>query len=350
MLKEDIYKFVERRDNAAPADQRRPAAATAAADSAVQTETRLQLTGTQLHMFKAMTRSLAIPHFLYADEVDFTSLSDLRTRLNGVLAKSAAAAAGTAPQHSVSRLSYLPFNIKAVSMALYQYPTLNAWVDVPDDGPAARPALVLRSQHNVGVAMDTPAGLVVPVVKNVNSRNILSIAAELVRLQALALTGKLAPADLTGGTITVSNIGNIGGTYLSPVVVEREVAILGVGPRAHGTGLRRGRPRRQAPDVPLQLERRPPRRRRRHAGARRRGCAPGRRGARRDDHAAAVRGEPVPRRQASTEHEQLKRRSARTEHERLKRRGRAAATWTRRIWREQNVARDYAPPREQRTW
>jgi 2-oxoisovalerate dehydrogenase E2 component (dihydrolipoyl transacylase) len=63
----------------------------------------------------------------------------------------------------------------------------------------------------------------------VNSRNVLSIAAELVRLQALAQAGKLSPQDMSGGTITVSNIGNIGGTYLSPVIVEREVAILGIG-------------------------------------------------------------------------------------------------------------------------
>ena len=77
--------------------------------------------------------------------------------------------------------------------------------------------------------MDTPSGLIVPVIKNVSGMNILSIAAELSRLQSLAAAGKLSSQDLSGGTITVSNIGNIGGTYVSPVIVEKEVAILGMG-------------------------------------------------------------------------------------------------------------------------
>jgi 2-oxoisovalerate dehydrogenase E2 component (dihydrolipoyl transacylase) len=128
----------------------------------------------------------------------------------------------------VGKLSYLPFIIKAVSMALYKYPILNARVEV-DSAGSGKPSLVMRNQHNIGVAMDTPSGLLVPVIKNVGGLNIIGIAAELTRLQALAAAGKLSPQDMTGGTITVSNIGNIGGTYLSPVVVEREVAILGIG-------------------------------------------------------------------------------------------------------------------------
>ncbi len=147
---------------------------------------------------------------------------ELRRRLNKVLAKSGDL------EGQVSKLTYLPFVIKAVSMALYKYPILNARVDISPE-PSTKPGLVLRSQHNIGVAMDTPSGLVVPVVKNVGSLNVLSIASELARLQELAMAGRLSPQDMSGGTITVSNIGNIGGTYLSPVIVEREVAILGVG-------------------------------------------------------------------------------------------------------------------------
>ncbi|KAI0136996.1 2-oxoacid dehydrogenase acyltransferase [Xylariales sp. AK1849] len=225
VLKEDIYKFVESRaSGATPTSQSRPPSPSpsqAPSDTATQTETRTQLTSTQAQMFKTMTRSLNIPHFLYADEVDFSQIYSLRHRLNKVLA---------APANQggeVSKLSYLPFIVKAVSMALYQYPVLNARVDI--DSQTSKPSLVLRSQHNIGVAMDTPAGLLVPVIKNVGERNILSIAAELNRLQAAAHAGKLSVQDFSGGTITVSNIGNIGGTYLSPVIVEKEVAILGIG-------------------------------------------------------------------------------------------------------------------------
>jgi 2-oxoisovalerate dehydrogenase E2 component (dihydrolipoyl transacylase) len=77
--------------------------------------------------------------------------------------------------------------------------------------------------------MDTPQGLLVPVVKDVASHSILTIAAELLRLQGLAAAGKLSPQDMSGGTITVSNIGSIGGTYCSPVIVDGQLAILGVG-------------------------------------------------------------------------------------------------------------------------
>lgn len=238
VLKEDIYKFVARRDEpATQAPSTQPAATAPAAGAFTsqeaslvgsQQETPVALTRTQEMMFKTMTRSLNIPHFLYADEVDFTSLVELRGRLNKVLSKTGL------NDSQVSKLSYLPFIIKAVSMSLYKYPVLNARVDV-DSGSngngsgSSKPTLVMRSQHNIGVAMDTPSGLLVPVIKNVGGLNVLGIAAELARLQGLAVAGRLSPQDMSGGTITVSNIGNIGGTYLSPVVVEREVAILGIG-------------------------------------------------------------------------------------------------------------------------
>ena len=231
VLKEDVHKFAKQRDS--PAAQAPPTqSAGAAGPPQQQEETVVQLTNTQQQMFKTMTRSLAIPHFLYADEVDFSSLCELRGRLNKVLAKGqvedlGASANGSLADEAVSKLSYLPFVIKAVSMALYKYPILNARVDT--DETSGKPVLVHRRQHNIGVAIDSPQGLVVPVIKDVGSLNILAIARELVRLQGLAKEGKLSVRDLTGGTITVSNIGNIGGTYLSPVIVERQVAILGVG-------------------------------------------------------------------------------------------------------------------------
>lgn len=217
VMKEDILRFLQNKD-AKPAS---PAAAGLPRDTAAQVETKQALTMMQQGMFKSMSRSLTIPHFLYADEVDFSDLVSLRTRLNKVLAKN------PAPDSNLTKLSYLPFIIKAVSLALYQFPILNARVEV--DAASGKPGLVMRSQHNIGIAMDSPQGLVVPVIKNVGALNIVSIAEELTRLQSLSMQGKLTPSDMAGGTITVSNIGNIGGTYLSPVIVDREVAILGIG-------------------------------------------------------------------------------------------------------------------------
>ena len=253
VLKEDIYNYVEsaraEKDSSRSDRDSLQAAHTPVPVPGPQKDTPVPLSRTQEQMFKSMTRSLSIPHFLYADEVDFTSLVELRGRLNKVLAKMTPAASSPSlrgqgekgvggvgevgvagrGEGDVTKFSYLPFVIKAVSMALFKYPILNARVDPADPAASKPPSLIYRSQHNIGVAMDTPSGLLVPVIKDVASRSVLSIASELARLQSLAAAGRLAPQDLTGGTITVSNIGSIGGTYLSPVVVEREVAILGVG-------------------------------------------------------------------------------------------------------------------------
>jgi 2-oxoisovalerate dehydrogenase E2 component (dihydrolipoyl transacylase) len=226
VLKEDVYKFVEARKSSpitpqsqSPTPQQKPPPTTPF-DSGPQKETLVPLTTIQSQMFKTMTRSLSIPHFLYADELDFTHLSSLRTRLNKSIPK-------TPLPGDVTKLSYLPFIIKAVSLAVHQFPILNSRIDTTSN--PEKPALVTRSQHNIGIAMDTPSGLLVPVMRNVAALSIAEIALEVSRLQALAWAGKLSSSDLSGGTITVSNIGNIGGTYVSPVIVDSQVAILGIG-------------------------------------------------------------------------------------------------------------------------
>ncbi|KLJ08432.1 2-oxoisovalerate dehydrogenase E2 component (dihydrolipoyl transacylase) [Blastomyces silverae] len=216
VLKEDVLRYVAERD-ATPASAAPSVfqpAQPALDISTPQTETTTPLTPIQSQMFKTMTRSLNIPHFLYADELNIRSLSSIRKKL---------ASQRTEPL----KLSYLPFIIKAVSLSLNSYPILNAKVDTTTN--PNKPALIMRSNHNIGVAMDTPTGLLVPNIKNVQARSILDIAAELTRLSEVARAGKLTPADLNGGTITVSNIGNIGGTYVGPVIVPNEVAILGIG-------------------------------------------------------------------------------------------------------------------------
>ncbi|KKA30753.1 hypothetical protein TD95_002598 [Thielaviopsis punctulata] len=226
VLKEDVFKYIKSReagDSTAaqdtPVSPQTPQAAPAA-PSSVQLETTVPLSNMQVQMFKTMTKSLAIPHFLYADEIDFTQLCAVRARLNTALKTPLVNA-----DAGVSKLSYMPFIIKAMSLALQRYPILNARVDTT----GAKPQLVMRTQHNIGIAMDTPQGLVVPVIQNVAGRSLVSIAAEISRLQDAGMRGKLSPADLQGGTITVSNIGTLGGTYVAPVIVDKEVAILGVG-------------------------------------------------------------------------------------------------------------------------
>lgn len=214
VTKDDVQRFVAAQiTGTTQLIQPQPTREMSIADQA-QVEKPITLTPVQSQMFKTMTRSLSIPHFLYADEIDMTALSTLRQRVNN-------------QPSSGQRLSYLPFVIKAVSLALEDFPLLNARVDTVTGENA--PKLVMREKHNVGVAMDTPQGLLVPNIKDVSARSILDIASEVFRLQALAQNGKLSVTDLTGGTVTVSNVGSIGGTYVAPVLVQSEVAILGIG-------------------------------------------------------------------------------------------------------------------------
>lgn len=228
VLKEDVYKYIEQgRSSATPSTTTSSSTSSPAPKpelTAQQTETAQRLTPIQSAMFKTMTSSLSIPHFLYADSADITKLASMRTRLN----------ASRATDSTTPKLSYLPFIVKAVSLALNQYPLLNARLDAPsssstDADRPTPPQLMHRSLHNIGIAIDTPSGLVVPVVKAVNACSISSIAHEIARLAALGQAGKLSTSDLSGGTITVSNIGAIGGEVVAPVIVEGQLAILGIG-------------------------------------------------------------------------------------------------------------------------
>ncbi|MCJ1382171.1 hypothetical protein MMC17_005283 [Xylographa soralifera] len=216
VLKDDVQKFATARDSPSQAVKTSSATPTRSTDSSPQKETVIQLTPIQSQMFKTMTRSLSIPHFLFADEINLTVLESLRARLNAL-------------SSTGQRLSYLPFIIKAVSIALQDFPLLNSRVEYDSDVKNFPPRLVVREKHNIGVAMDTPQGLLVPNIKDVATLSILEIADQLKHLQNLAQTSKLTANDLTGGTITVSNIGSIGGTYVAPIIVQSEVAILGVG-------------------------------------------------------------------------------------------------------------------------
>lgn len=212
VTKEDVQKFTA----ASSKPLRTEATQSAPIPAPVQqVEDQLRpLTPVQAGMFKQMTRSLSIPHFLYTDAVDFTALNVLRKKFNTNKEKG-------------SRISPLPFIIKAVSLSLQEYPLLNAHLDTTTN--PNKPQILVKGQHNIGVAVDSPSGLLVPVIRNVQSHSIESLAAEIARLGKLARDGKLSSADMTGATFTVSNIGNIGGAAVSPVITSPQVGILGIG-------------------------------------------------------------------------------------------------------------------------
>ena len=117
----------------------------------------------------------------------------------------------------------MPFVVKAASLSLLSHPRLNCSVD------EKRESLIYHGRHNIGVAMDTEHGLIVPNVKDVQKLSVFEVAEEMVRLADLGRRGKLGEDDLKGGTFTISNIGSIGGTYTKPVIMPPEVAIGALG-------------------------------------------------------------------------------------------------------------------------
>ncbi|CAO3703674.1 unnamed protein product [Rhizopus stolonifer] len=172
------------------------------------------LTMIQKAMFKSMTQSLAIPQLGYKDDIELDATTNYRASLNQHLAQH--------PElYDFQKMSYLPIFVKCLSIALNHYPIMNAKVEGDQ--------LVYRTSHNIGIAMDSPQGLMVPNIKQVQQKTIFDIAAEIHRLQTKAKTNALTMTDLRGGTITLSNIGTIGGTYANPVIVSSELAICALG-------------------------------------------------------------------------------------------------------------------------
>ncbi|KAJ5585684.1 hypothetical protein N7450_005471 [Penicillium hetheringtonii] len=218
VMKEDVQKYLDSR-NSVP----KPLSSKSAAhiDAAVEDKV-VPLTPIEAHMFKVMTRALSIPHFGYSHSVDLTALTNLRRKFNRQLETSS-----ETHGHGISKLTALPFILKALSQAFLRHPRLNSHLET--EAASQNPHLILKASHNFGVAMDTPSGLLVPVVKDVQNRSILSIAAELRRLGALAKEGRLTPSDMSGATFTVSNIGSIGGSVVNPVIMSPTVGIVALG-------------------------------------------------------------------------------------------------------------------------
>ncbi len=173
---------------------------------------RISLRGVRRSIAKAMVKSkYTAPHVAAMDEADVTELWKIREK-----EKKAAEKKGV-------KLTILPFIIKAVVAGLMEHPYLNATLDDENE------EIILKKYFNIGVATDTPEGLMVPVVKNAKDKSILQIAQELTQLVEKARNRTIDLADLKGGTFTVSNYGALGGIYATPIINYPEVAILGVG-------------------------------------------------------------------------------------------------------------------------
>lgn len=151
---------------------------------------------------------LSAPHVTQFDEADITELEEFRKEQN--------------EKAKDFKLSPLVFIIKAVEKALKIHPKFNS--SLSSDGQE----LIMKEYYNIGVAVDTPNGLLVPVIKDVDKKGFKEIAIELAQLSQKAREGKLTSSDMSGGCFTISSLGGIGGTYFTPIINSPEVAILGV--------------------------------------------------------------------------------------------------------------------------
>jgi len=147
-----------------------------------------------------------IPHVTSFDEADITELDSFRRQLNSELPV---------------KLTLLSFIIKAVQFTLREFPQFNSSLQGDK--------LIVKSYYHIGFAADTPQGLLVPVIRDVDKKGVVEIASEIQELATLARNGKLKPAQMQGGTFTVSSLGSVGGTHFTPIINSPEVGILALG-------------------------------------------------------------------------------------------------------------------------
>jgi pyruvate dehydrogenase E2 component (dihydrolipoamide acetyltransferase) len=164
-----------------------------------------KLTGEFLHR-----NWVTIPHVTQFDEADITAMEDFRKEMAAEY------------REKGIRITPLVFMMKAVVSALKEYPRFNSSLDATGEN------LILKNYYNIGIAVDTPDGLVVPVVRDVDRKSLVDLAVELGEISVKARDKKLKPSDMQGGCFTISSLGGIGGTKFTPIVNAPEVAILGV--------------------------------------------------------------------------------------------------------------------------
>jgi len=176
-----------------------------------QRETRIPFRGVRRKIAEAMVRSkFTAPHFTVVEEVDVTELVKLREQAKAIGAE------------SDIKVTFMPFIMKATAIGLAKYPMLNGHLDETTQ------ELVQYAYVDLGIAMDTDNGLIVPVVREVQSKGILQLAVELAELAERTRAGKVKAEELKGSTFSITNAGNIGGTLATPIINFPDIAILGV--------------------------------------------------------------------------------------------------------------------------
>ena len=175
-------------------------------------ETREKMSTTRKAISKAMVNSsLTIPSVSLFDEVDVTKLMAHRTKFKTIAAEQDV------------KLTFLPYVVKAVIAVMKKFPALNSSIDDTTD------EVVYKNYFNIGIAADTEQGLYVPVVSDADKKSMFDIASEITELGGKAHEGKLKSSDMADGSISISNIGSVGGGWFTPIINYPEVAILGVG-------------------------------------------------------------------------------------------------------------------------
>ncbi|MCU7963934.1 dihydrolipoyllysine-residue acetyltransferase [Shewanella sp. SM20] len=223
VYKEDINRFQQGASNvSAPSVaqvKEAPVQATQTSQTQVPTSTVTQradtvepIRGVKAVMARMMVESVSsIPHFTYCEEFDLTDLVALRESMKVKYSSDEV------------KLTMMPFFMKSMSLALSQFPVMNSQVN------ADCTELTYKARHNIGMAVDSKVGLLVPNIKDVQDKSILEVASEITRLTQAARSGRVAPADLKDGTISISNIGALGGTVATPIINKPEVAIVALG-------------------------------------------------------------------------------------------------------------------------
>lgn len=227
VLKEDVVNYIEASSkSASPRPVTELVLPKSISIKNQEKETVIPITGVRKAMFKTMTLSNSIPQFQLSDEIDMTNLVSIKPFLKRVSSE------------KLVPIKPLSFMIKSSSIALKSYPILNSTLS--DD------KIICKSNHNIGFAMDTPSGLIVPNIKSVQDLTIVEISKEIKRLHEAGMKGQLSPNDLTNGTFTISNIGSvrryssnmfdqcnfliqIGGTFGIPLILPPESVIGAVG-------------------------------------------------------------------------------------------------------------------------